>query len=128
MNKTFNLYAILKFNKAMPKHNNAIQRPHMRKDWASMVRTFFNQPAQKKRRLQKRREKATQVYPRPLKSLRPIVNKPTQRYSGQQRLGRGFTLAELAVVKLNPRFAKTIGISVDTRRTNKSNELLQLNA
>ncbi len=111
----------------MPKHNNAIQRPHMRKDWASLVRTFFNQPAQKLKRLNKRRQKATDIYPRPLRSLKPIVHKPTQRYSGQTRLGRGFTRAELKAVKLNILFAQSIGIAVDTRRQNKSTKILETN-
>ena len=61
----------------MPKHNNAIIRPHLRKHWKPLVRTFFDQPAQKKRRLLKRREKAKQVFPRPVKSLRPVVHRCT---------------------------------------------------
>ena len=111
----------------MPKHNNALQRPHLRKDWRRHVKTWFDQPARKNRRLQKRREKAASVYPRPLNKLRPVVHKPTARYSGQTRTGRGFTLAELKGANILPQFAKTIGITVDERRSNKSVELLQLN-
>ena len=111
----------------MPKHNNALQRPHLRKDWRRHVKTWFDQPARKNRRLQKRREKAASSYPRPLNKLRPIVHKPTARYSGQNRAGRGFTLAELKGANILPQFARTIGIAVDERRTNKSVELLQLN-
>lgn len=111
----------------MPKHNNALQRPHLRKDWRRHVKLWFNQPARKNRRLQKRREKAASSYPRPLNKLRPIVHKSTARYSGQNRAGRGFTLAELKGANILPQFARTIGISVDERRTNKSVELLQLN-
>ena len=111
----------------MPKHNNALQRPHLRKDWRRHVKTWFDQPARKNRRLQKRREKAASVYPKPLSKLRPIVHKPTARYSGQTRIGRGFTLAELKGANILPQFAKTIGITVDERRSNKSVELLQIN-
>jgi len=111
----------------MPKHNNALQRPHLRKDWRRHVKLWFNQPARKNRRLQKRREKAAAVYPRPTHKLRPIVHKPTARYSGQNRAGRGFTLAELKGANILPQFASTVGIAIDTRRSNKSVELLQLN-
>ena len=111
----------------MPKHNNALQRPHLRKDWRRHVMTWFNQPARKLRRLQKRRETAANIHPRPLHKLRPIVHKPTARYSGQVRVGRGFTLAELKGANILPQFARTIGIVVDERRSNKSVELLQKN-
>merc|ERR1719454_2003340 len=43
------------------------------------------------------------------------------------RLGRGFTLAELREAKIAPKLAKTIGISVDHRRRNRSTESLQEN-
>lgn len=111
----------------MPRHNNAIQRPHLRKHPRPLIRTFFNQPAQKLKRLQKRQQKAAQSYPRPLNKLKPIVHKPTQRYSSQVRLGKGFTLEEIKAVGLNKHFARSVGINVDTRRTNKSNESLQKN-
>ena len=62
-----------------------------------------------------------------MKTLRPVVRKPTQRYSAQTRLGRGFTLLEVRNAGLNVDFARTIGISVDHRRTNKSTDTLQMN-
>ena len=111
----------------MPKHNNAIQRPHLRKNWQPMVKTFFNQPAQKQRRLLKRREKASAIHPKPIKSLRPIVHRCTQRYSGQTRLGRGFSLVEIKKSGLNVTFARSVGIAVDHRRINRSVALLQQN-
>lgn len=111
----------------MPAHNNAIQRPHLRKHWQKWVRTWFNQPARKFRRIAKRRQLAKDSFPRPLKHLRPVVSKCTFRYAGQQRLGRGFTLQELAEAKISAQFARTIGITVDHRRTNKSLESLQRN-
>ena len=111
----------------MPAHNNAIQRPHLRKHYQKWVKTFFDQPANKKRRLQKRRDKAAKIFPRPLENLRPTVTKCTSRYSGQPRIGRGFSLAEIAKVGLNKKFAATVGISIDHRRTNKSEESLNRN-
>ena len=43
------------------------------------------------------------------------------------RQGRGFTLEELKEAGITRQFARTVGISVDHRRTNKSVESLQLN-
>ena len=111
----------------MPAHNNAMQRPHLRKHWKKWVKTFFNQPAKKHKRLQKRKERASKLFPRPLNALRPVVAKCTARYSGQPRLGRGFSLEELRQAGLHPSFARSIGIAVDHRRTNKSVESLQRN-
>ena len=65
--------------------------------------------------------------PAPLKKLRPIVHCPTQKYSAKTRLGKGFTLEELKAAGLNAKYARTIGIAVDHRRQNKSNESLELN-
>lgn len=45
----------------------------------------------------------------------------------KSRLGRGFTLEELKEAKINPQFARTIGISVDKRRKNHSIESLEKN-
>jgi large subunit ribosomal protein L13e len=111
----------------MPVHNNALQRPHLRKHWQKWVKTWFNQPARKNRRLTKRKERAAEIFPRPLNALRPIVSKTTQRYSGQPRLGRGFSLEELRQAGVQRDFARTIGLSVDHRRTNKSVESTQRN-
>ena len=111
----------------MPKHNNAIQKNHFRKHWQRWVKTWFNQPGRKRRRLDNRRNKAAAVAPRPLKSLRPSVRCPTQRYNMRTRIGRGFTLEEVKQAGLNKHFARTVGISIDYRRTNKSAESLQRN-
>ena len=111
----------------MPVHNNPLQRPHLRKHWKGLVKTDFTQPARKLRRLQKRKEKAKTLFPRPLQALRPIVHKSTFRYSGQPREGRGFSIEELRVAGIHPRFARTVGISVDHRRVNKSTESIERN-
>lgn len=65
--------------------------------------------------------------PRPVQSLRPVVSSATRRYAGKVRYGRGFTLAELKGASLSAAFARTVGISVDHRRTSTSEEQLQLN-
>ena len=111
----------------MPVHNNPLQRPHLRKHWKGLVKTWFNQPGRKLRRRQNRIQKAKEIFPRPLDSLRPIVHKSTFRYSGQPREGRGFSIEELRLAGLHPRFARTVGIAVDGRRTNKSTESLERN-
>ena len=111
----------------MPVHNNPLQRPHLRKHWKGLVKTWFNQAGRKLRRRQNRIQKAKNVFPRPLDSLRPIVHKSTFRYTGQPREGRGFSIEELRLAGLHPRFARTVGIAVDSRRTNKSTESLERN-
>jgi len=51
----------------------------------------------------------------------------TRKYAGKQRIGRGFTLAEVRAAKLTPAFARTVGIAVDHRRKNKNEENMALN-
>merc|ERR1719263_1718336 len=51
----------------------------------------------------------------------------TQKHAAKVRLGRGFSLAELKAAKISASFAKTIGIAVDHRRTNKSTDSLAAN-
>merc|ERR1711874_416022 len=79
------------------------------------------------RRRQTRIKKATAVFPRPIKALRSSVLCPTQRYNNRLRAGKGFTLEELSQAKISAAFARTIGIAVDHRRTNRSTESLQRN-
>lgn len=55
------------------------------------------------------------------------MSSQTRRYAGKVRYGRGFTLAELRGAGLSAAFARTVGISVDHRRTSTSEEQLQLN-
>lgn len=73
----------------MVKHNNVLPNVHLRKHWQTNVRTWLNQAARKKRRLQARRAKAAAIAPRPLDSLRPTVNCATIRYNHRLRFGRG---------------------------------------
>jgi len=112
----------------MVRHNNVVPGEHFHKDWDRRVKTWFHQPAQKKIRRERRKLKAAAIAPRPISgNLKPLVHAPTQKYNSKVKLGRGFTLEELKEAGISKQFAKTIGISVDHRRTNKSVESLTLN-
>jgi len=107
--------------------NYAIPDGHFHKDWQRFVRTWFNQPAKKSARRAARVAKAKAVHPRPLNNLRPIVRCQTIKYNQKIRGGRGFTLDELQAAKIPRKFAPTIGITVDHRRKNRSDEAFQAN-
>jgi large subunit ribosomal protein L13e len=115
------------------KHNNVIPNIHNNKKYCESsrgplkVKLALNQAARKKSRRLARAKKAAAAAPAPLKKLRPVVHCPTQKYSAKTRLGKGFTLEELKAAGLNAKYARTVGIAVDHRRQNKSNESLELN-
>jgi len=112
----------------MPKHNTVIPNVHFHKYWERHIKTWFNQPANKLRRRNKRAAKAAAIFPRPVAGLlRPIVHCPTQRYNMRRREGRGFTYRELKLSGINRIDAKNIGIAVDRRRRNKSLQSLRNN-
>lgn len=117
----------------MVKHNNIIPNIHCHKKYLQSsrgplkVKLNLNQATRKKARRLARAKKAAAVAPRPMQLLRPVVHCPTQRYSAKQRLGRGFTLEEIKAAKLNPSYARSIGIAVDHRRVNKCQESLDRN-
>jgi large subunit ribosomal protein L13e len=111
----------------MVKHNNVIPNVHLRKHWQRNVRVWLNQAGRKSRRLQARRARATAIAPRPLDRLRPTVRCQTIRYSHRPRLGKGFTLAEIKSAGLGVEFAKSVGIAVDHRRKNRSQEGFETN-
>uniref|UniRef100_A0A7S2UYA0 60S ribosomal protein L13 n=1 Tax=Fibrocapsa japonica TaxID=94617 RepID=A0A7S2UYA0_9STRA len=112
----------------MVKHNNVVPNVHCHKKWQRRVKTWFDQPAKKKNRRLARKAKAAKLAPRPVSGLlRPVVHCSTQKYSSKTRLGRGFSLAELKEAGIPKKVARTIGIAVDHRRTNKSVEAMQAN-
>ena len=117
----------------MVKHNNVIPNRHFHKKYCQSsrgplkVKLALNQATRKKARRLRRAAKAAAIAPRPMQKLRPIVRCPTQRYSSKVRLGRGFTIEELKAVGLDPSYAQTVGIAVDKRRTNRSEESLRAN-
>ncbi|TID24972.1 60S ribosomal protein L13 [Venturia nashicola] len=109
------------------KHNQQLNKNHFRKDWQRRVRVHFNQPGRKSARRSARVEKAVKVAPRPVDKLRPVVRCPTIKYNRRVRAGRGFSLAELKAAGIPKKYAPTIGISVDPRRQNLSEEGLKVN-
>ena len=111
----------------MVKHNNVIPNVHLRKHWQRNVRVWLNQAGRKHRRLEARRARAATIAPRPLDTLRPTVRSQTIRYNHRLRLGKGFTLAEVKAAGLGVQFAKSIGIAVDHRRKNRSQEGFEAN-
>lgn len=109
------------------KHNNQIPNGHFRKQWQRRVKTWFDQAGAKKSRRVARAAKAAAVAPRPVDSLRPAVRCPTIKYNVKLRAGRGFSLVELKAAGISRKQAMTIGIAVDHRRRNKSEEGVELN-
>jgi large subunit ribosomal protein L13e len=109
------------------KHNQQIQKNHFHKDWQRRVRVHFDQAGRKTRRRNARAAKAAQVAPRPVDRLRPVVRCPTIKYNRRVRAGRGFSLVELKEAGISRKLAPTIGISVDPRRQNLSEESLKAN-
>ncbi|KAI5152267.1 large subunit ribosomal protein L13e [Enteropsectra breve] len=108
------------------KRNNAIQTNHFKKT-ALRYRTWFNQPARHTRRHHTRVEKAKKITPAPLQKLRPVVRCPTIRHNRKIRLGRGFTAEECKEAGLDFHYARTVGIAVDLRRVNNSQEAFEAN-
>jgi len=103
-------------------HNNVLHANHFRKDWQRRVRTWFSQPGRKVRRRNTRKTKATTLGVRPLTLLRPAVRGQTVRYNRKVREGRGFTLGELKEAGIGKKEARGVGIVVDHRRRNLSEE------
>jgi len=108
-------------------HNNVLHANHFRKDWQRRVRTWFDQPGRKLRRRTARKTKAATLGIRPLTLLRPAVRAQTVRYNRKVREGRGFTLAELKEAGIGRKEARGVGIVVDHRRRNLSEEGKKLN-
>jgi len=112
------------------KHNNEVPNQHFHKVCQQdHIRTWFNQPARKKRRRLLRQKKAAAMAPRPTAGLlRPVVHPSTIKYNYKLRQGRGFTFTELKEAGINRKEARSIGIAVDHRRRNRCAESLQMNS
>ena len=117
----------------MVKHNNIIPNIHCKKKYLQSsrgplkVKLALNQATRKKARRVKRAARAAAKAPAPLRKLRPIVHCHTQKYSAKTRLGKGFSLEELKGAGLSPSYAMTVGIAIDWRRQNHSEESLATN-
>lgn len=107
--------------------NLPLLKNHFRKHWQERVKVHFDQAGKKVSRRQARLQKAAKVAPRPVDALRPIVRAPTIKYNRKVRAGRGFTLAEIKAVGLSAKYARSVGIAVDHRRQNKSQETFDAN-
>lgn len=107
--------------------NQPILKNHFRKHWQERVRVHLDQAGKKVSRRQARAAKAARVAPKPVDLLRPVVRCPTIKYNRKVRAGRGFTLAEVKAAGLTPKYARTVGIAVDHRRQNRSQETFELN-
>ncbi|CRG92762.1 60S ribosomal protein L13 [Talaromyces islandicus] len=105
----------------------SVRHNDFHKDWQRRVRVHFDQPGRKHRRREARLSKAAAVAPRPVDKLRPVVQCPTIKYNRRVRAGRGFTIQELKEAGIPRKLAPTIGISVDHRRKNVSQESLAAN-
>jgi ribosomal protein L13E len=91
------------------------------------VRTWFDQPGRKLRRRTARKTKAATLGVRPTSLLRPAVRAQTVRYNRKVREGRGFTLAELKEAGIGRKEARGVGVVVDHRRRNLSEEGKKIN-
>ena len=109
------------------KHNNVVPNAHFKKDWQRFVRVWLNQPAKKEARRAARQAKAARIAPRPLDKLRPVVRGQSIKYNTKVRAGRGFTLDELKAAGVRKQQAAGLGISIDHRRKNRSEEAFQAN-
>lgn len=107
--------------------NLPLLKNHFRKHWQERVKVHLDQAGKKASRRDSRLAKAAKIAPRPIDTLRPVVRCPTIKYNRKVRAGRGFTLAELKAAGLSAKYARTIGISVDHRRQNRSEETFEAN-
>ena len=113
----------------MVRHNNVVPNVHLKKDWQEKVKTWFNQPGRKHRRRVQRQLKAKRLAPNPTHKLRPVVRGQTNKYNNKVRLGRGFTVEELKKGGINSvDVARSLGIAIDFRRKDTSNETLTTNS
>ena len=113
----------------MVRHNNMLHNVHLKFDWQNKVKTWYNQPGRKHRRRVLRQKKAKLADPNPTHKLRPIVRCQTNKYNTKIKLGRGFTKKELKDAGISGlSYARSLGIAVDLRRKDTSQETLSLNS
>ncbi|KAG0442273.1 60S ribosomal protein L13 [Dictyocoela muelleri] len=103
------------------RHNNILPNNQFNKG-SMKYKMWFNQPAKKLKRRQKRASKRSKSFPRPIEKLRPIVRCATVRYNKRERLGRGFTYEEIKEAGLTLKKAVSVGIATDSRRKNRTKE------
>ena len=113
----------------MVRHNNVVPNQHFHKiSWQNRVKTWFEQPMRKKRRRaarmkRRRRSRRGRV------GAAPPGGEAADTCATTTSSARSTpTLTELKEARINRKEARSIGIAVDHRRRNKSNESLQLNS
>jgi len=109
------------------RHNNKVPDIRGKKDRSALTKVNFDQPLRKQRRHLKRVARAKKIYPRPLHNLHPGVHSCSFKHNSKVRLGRGFSLTELKMAGIKKAVARTIGISFDHRRKNRTEEGITLN-
>ncbi|KAG5602614.1 hypothetical protein H5410_033984 [Solanum commersonii] len=108
------------------KHNNVIPYGHFKKHTDIRVKTWFNQPARKKRRRIARKEMAVKIPPPTTAgALHPVVHGQTLKYNMKVRSGRGFSLEELQAAGIPKKLVSTNGIVVDHPCRNRLLEGIQ---
>lgn len=108
------------------KNNTVLPNNHFNKS-NKKYKMAFSQAAQKKRRSSLRKQKATEIFPRPAKKLLPIVSCQSQRYNHKQKYGKGFSLKEIEMAGISEIKARKLRIHIDKKRKTKSEENLNLN-
>lgn len=107
--------------------NQPLVKNHFRKHWQERVRVHLDQAGKRHSRRVARAAKAAKLAPRPTDALRPIVRCPTLKYNRKVRAGRGFTVAEIRGAGAHVAYARSVGVAVDLRRQNKSQETFDAN-
>jgi large subunit ribosomal protein L13e len=105
----------------MVKHNNSLLNAHFKKKWQTIINNWFNQAGRKNRNHRIRLEKIN------ICLLRPYVSCQTIKYNLRRKIGRGFTSEELKMAAISPLLAYMMGIALDYRRKNRSQESLKAN-
>ena len=106
----------------MVKHNNKITNGHFRKHWECFVKTWFDQPAKRRRRRNERsgKKKLNANNLAYVSKFRPIVHCPTHMYNMKVKIGKGFSVSEMKNAKISKGYANSIGINIDKRRRHKN--------
>lgn len=118
--KTILILNFKRITQEMVKHNNIVPNGHFKKNWQKYIKTWFNQPAKKKNRKIKRMKKNRNNIKKnlTLDVFRPVVHCPTLMHNLKIKLGRGFSVKEIAKFGLSKGNALSIGISIDPRKRN----------
>ncbi|AEA39114.1 60S ribosomal protein L13 (nucleomorph) [Cryptomonas paramecium] len=101
----------------MAKSNGIFSKGHFRKHWQIFVKTWFNQPLQKKKRKNSRihKEKKRLVDNAP-NYIKPLVHCSGPRHNTRIKFGRGFSVNEIKKANIPINYSNSLGIKIDKRR------------